>query len=202
MRKTILIIVGLLIFNPSIYAQKEMDKAPPLKLEIEVNGENHQIIDGESIVVNGNTIKVTTLNTLTFDYGGITFDYQKHFAFEHDSEESYDSWVLDGNDFVISYFRFEEDVTLEDFLDQMISQFGKKNTEVIDKNMQLGKVKLSGKRMKINLVGALLTYDLFLLDINDAGTYILSFQDSKNEDGTDSNENIATLKLINKTFKI
>ncbi|MGB1307957.1 MAG: hypothetical protein ACPG6B_03535 [Oceanihabitans sp.] len=202
MYKTFLTSFIFALISSFLQAQEPNTKAPVLKLDLEINGEKYEILDGESIVVNGNTIKVNSSNFLSFDYSALKFDYPKHFAFEYDEDFGYKNWTLDGNDFVIMYFEYTEKIALDLFINQMVNQFGKENCNVVDKKIQLGNQTLIGKRINVDIVGVKLTYDMYKIEASDNNTHFISFQDSKNDDGSDSQEGINTLELINKTFKV
>ncbi len=202
MNKLLIIIICCISATQFVHAQEHTVLQPQLKLDIEVNGEKHQIIDGETITVNGNTIKVSSSDNMTFNYGALKFDYPKNFSFEYESDTGYQNWSLDGNNLVIMYFKFDAEVGLDDFINQMISQFGEENSKVTDKEIQLGDIALNGKRIDIHIVGANLTYDMYLLDAGDDATHFLSLQDTKNDDGSDSKEYIDTLEIMDKTIKI
>lgn len=201
MIKTTITIIFFLLMSQLVLAQENDNQAPILKLDVEVNGEKYQINDGESIVVNGNTIKVKSSDLLTFDFSALTFDYPKHFAFEYEQDFGYKNWTLDGNNFVIMYFEYAVDIELDLFIDEMEGQFGKENCKVIKKTIQLGDLTLKGKRINVDLVGVKLTYDMYKLETNDSKTHFIAFQDSKNDDGSDSIEGIETIKLIDQTIK-
>ena len=202
MNKLMIIIICLVGVTQFALAQETNVEPPHLKLDVEVNGEKYQIKDGETITVNGSTIKVSSAANVTFHYGVLHFDYPKHYAFEYEADTGYQNWSLDGNNFVIMYFKFDDEVGLDDFISQMVSQFGEDSSKVTDKKIQLGDVALIGKRIDINIVGANLTYDMYLLDTADGATHFLSLQDTKNDDGSDSKEGIDTLKIMNKTLTI
>lgn len=201
MIKTILTFTMFLFMSQLLIAQKNDNEQPIMKLNIEVNGEKYQINDGGSVVVDGNTIKVQSSDFLTFDFAAVTFDYPKHFAFEYEQDVAYKNWTLDGNNFVILYFEYAIDVKLDFFIDEIVGQFGKENCKVSDKKIQLGDLSLSGKEIVVNIMGVNLTYDMYEIESNDSKTHFISFQDTKNDDGSDSIEGIETLKLINETIK-
>ncbi len=201
MNKTFFILFFHILVAHILIAQESDAIAPKLKFNIEINGEKHQIADGDSIVINEDLIKVTSSDVVTFDYGALSFDYPKNFAFEFDQDFGYKIWTLDGNDYVIMYFEYDVKVELDMFIDQMVSQFGKENCEVVDKRISLGGHSLQGKRINVSLVGVKITYDMFEFESADFKTHLISFQDSKKDDGSDSSEGIATLKLIDQTLK-
>ncbi|WP_298902996.1 hypothetical protein [uncultured Psychroserpens sp.] len=200
MYKNTLTILCILAFSLCITAQDS--KAPSIKIDIEVNGEKYQVEDGGSIKVDGKTITAKTSDYLSFDFGALTFDYPKHYAYEFEKDLGYRNWTLDGNDFIFMYFEYEENIALNLFIEAMVQRFGEDNCKVSDKNTQLGKLRLKGKRIDISLIGTLLSYDIYELNTNDGKTHFISFQDTKNDDGTASTESKEMMKIIDKTVKI
>lgn len=201
MNKIIIFLISILI-TQTTFGQKKDNKEPSLKFDVEINGEKYQFYDGQSINIEGNEITIKSSENKTFDFGILSFDYPKHFAFEFESEIGMKNWFLDGNNLVISYYQFEENVTLDSFINELVSYFKKENCEIVHSEIMLGKNIWNGKRIIVNLLGQKLTYDLYKLDSKDSKTHFLGFQDSKNEDGSDSIEKIETLRLISNTIKI
>jgi hypothetical protein len=50
------------------------------------------------------------------------------------------------------------------------------------------------------LVGVKLTYDIFDVKTNDGRTHYLAFQDTKGDDGSESQEGLEALDVLNKTI--
>jgi hypothetical protein len=185
-----------------LFAQNMTDPNRPLiKLDVFIDGRKYQINDGDTLKADSKTIIIKTSDYLTFNFEALSFEYPKHFSYEFEKDESYKNWTLDGNAFVITYFVFDMPVELDDFVSEMTDKFGKKNCSVMDKNSKLGTIQLSGKRINVNLIGTKLTYDMYRLITSDGKTHLLAFQDSKNDDGSDSAEGIQTIKIINETIK-
>ena len=137
---------------------------------------------------------------MTFDYGVLKFDYPKSFSFQSEQDTAFKSWTLNGNDLVITYYEFDATVAIDEFITERVKKFGKKNCSISDKQIKLGDIELAGKRINITLIGQKLTYDMYLIKTNDNKTHLISFQDSKKDDGSDSDEAIRTILLINKTI--
>lgn len=176
--------------------------SPSLKIDIEVNGEKYQVNDGDTLTVNNNKIIARISNSVTFDYGILKFDYPKHFAFSSETDFGYQNWTLDGNNFVVSYFKLSSDIELDMLIKEIVLKFGKKNCTITKKTSKIGNTTLEGKRINVELLGQKLTYDMYKVKSNDSNSHFISFQDSKNDDGSDSLESIETLSLINSTFFI
>lgn len=187
----------------SIYGQNSKEtSSPAFKIDIEINGEKYHVNDGDTLTVNNNKIIARISNSVTFDYGILKFDYPKHFAFSSETDFGYQNWTLDGNNFVVSYFKLSSEVELDMLIKEIVIKFGKKNCTVNKKTSKIGNTSLEGKRINVELLGQKLTYDMYKVKSNDGSSHFISFQDSKNDDGSDSLESIETLSLINSTFFI
>lgn len=176
--------------------------SPSLKIDIEINGEKYHVNDGDTLTVNNTKIIARISNFVTFDYGILKFDYPKHFGFSSEKDFGYQNWTLDGNNFVISYFKLSSDVELDMLIKEIVLKFGKKNCTINKKTSKIGNTTLEGKRINVELLGQKLTYDMYKVKSEDSSSHFISFQDSKNDDGGESTESIETLALINSTFLI
>lgn len=200
MSKTLLLIVLLNFVNFSVNGQNK-ENEPLMNLDIYVNGEKFQIKEGDTLNVSNTQIIVRTSDLMTFDYGILKFDYPKYFSFSLKQEFAYNNWTLDGVNFVIMYFEFGAEIELDMLIKEMVKKFGKKNCVVNDIQTQIGDSKLNGKRIIVSLLGQKLTYDMYKLESNDFMSHFLAFQDSKKDDGTDSDESIKTMKILNQSLR-
>jgi hypothetical protein len=187
----------------SSVAQNNTDPNRPLmKLDVLIDGKSFSIHDGDTLQYESKSIVVRTSQYMTFDFEGLSFDFPKHFSSQFEHDVGYKTWTLDGNDFVIMYFVFEMPIEADVFVKEMVDKFGKKNCTLSDRRTRLGDIDLAGKRINITLVGVKLTYDLFALRTSDGKTHYLAFQDTKGDDGSESQEGLATLDVLNKTIKL
>lgn len=187
----------------SSIAQNIVDQNRPLmKLEVLIDGKPYTIHDGDTLQHDSKSIIVRTSQYMTFDFEGLMFDFPKHFSSQFEHDVGYKTWTLDGNDFVIMYFVFDMPIEADVFVKEMVDKFGRKNCTLSDRRTRLGNIDLSGKRINITLVGVKLTYDLFALKTNDGKTHYIAFQDTKGDDGSESQEGLETLDVLNKTIKL
>jgi hypothetical protein len=173
-----------------------------MKLNVIIDNQHFLINEGDTLRFDNKLMTIKTSNYMTFNFGVLSFDYPRHFAFEFEQDFAYKNYTLDGNNFVIMYFEIGTKVTLEPFILEMVKKFGRKNCIVTDKQIKLGDIDFIGKRIDINLIGEKLTYGMYLVPCNDYKTHFIAFQDSKNEDGSDSLEGLETIDIINKTIKL
>jgi len=175
---------------------------PVMKLEVLIDGKPFTLYDGDTLQYDSKSIVIRTSPYMTFDFEGLMFDFPKHFTSQFERGVGYKTWTLDGNDFVIMYFVFDMPIEASVFVKEMVDKFGKKNCTLSDRRTRLGNIDLAGKRINITLVGVKLTYDLFELKTNDGKTHYIAFQDTKGDDGSESQEGLETLDVLNKTIKL
>lgn len=194
------LLVNLMVATLSAQTNIERIK-PVLKLEVSIDGKQFSINDGDTLHFENKTIVIKTSDYFTFNFGALRFDYPKLFSFQFEQDTAYKCWTLDGSNFVITYFEFGVPVELDEFIKDMVKKFGKKNCTVSNKYMKLGEIELFGKRIFVTMIGQKLTYDMYKINTKDNNTHFIAFQDSKNDDGSDSVESLETMEIINKTIK-
>lgn len=101
---------------------------------------------------------------------------------------------------MVLYFEIDNDTKMQEYIDMMIDQFGKKNCKTEKKQMQLGGKMLSGTRINISLIGQLLSLEFFEIPLGDYKTRFIAFQDSKDEEGNNSKELADTIKMVDSTI--
>ncbi|PTB97266.1 hypothetical protein C9994_03560 [Marivirga lumbricoides] len=200
MNKISIFLLFLTIISINVNGQDE-NSEPLMNLDIYVNGEKFQIKDGDTLNISNTQIVVKSSDFMTFDFGVVSFDYPKYFAYSFEEDFAYKNWTLDGNDLVIMYFEIGAEAELDMFIKEMVKQFGRKNCNVIDHFVKIGDLDLKGKRINVEIIGQKITYDMYKLESNDFKSHFIAFQDSKNEDGLDSKESIETLNIINETIQ-
>lgn len=184
------------------FSRGQNENAAPLtKIDVTVNGKMYQIEDGDTLIIAGTQIIAKTSDLKTFEFGVVSFDYPKEFAFSFKQDFAYKNWTLDGDDFGIMYFEIGAAAEVDMLVKEMVKKFGKKNCTVRDKEVKLGELTLKGARINIELIGERLTFDIYKLQSNDFKSHFIAFQDSKNDDGSDSKQGVETMAIINRTIK-
>jgi hypothetical protein len=199
MKKITCIIIISFLSISNFFAQEKM---PIQKLEISIDGKNFVVNENDTLKYDNKSIIVKLSKNLDFNFGGLSFNYPNHFAFQNDTDLGVNIYSLDGNNFIITYFDFEVEVKSENIISEMIKKFGKKNCKTSSKKIILNNIELVGTRIDIDLLEIKLTYDIFKIENKDHKTNLISFQDTKNQDGSDSKESIETLGVINNSLKI
>ncbi len=202
-KKALLCLLTLPILAGNLLAQSEQTSSQPLlRFDVFVNGAQFSVMEGDTLLHNNDTIVVKASNYLSFDFGAVSFDYPKQLAFEHSENTGLRSWTLDGSTFVIMYFEFSVTIDLDEFVKDLMTDFGDENCELSKKNLKLGATGLSGRRIDVTILGSALTFDIYHIKTRDFKTHFIAFQDSKNDDGSDSAESLEALEIINNTFKV
>ncbi|MCA8942765.1 MAG: hypothetical protein KDB80_09430 [Planctomycetes bacterium] len=102
-------LAGSLFITPAISAPD----GPPLVVELELGGQTYRIVDGESAKVKVGTrevdAKIRVGAMRRFSAGGVSFEFPRDMAFEHDSQQAVEMWTLDGSDCAIMFQIFDLD---------------------------------------------------------------------------------------------
>ncbi|MCK4813865.1 MAG: hypothetical protein KAT14_08005 [Candidatus Marinimicrobia bacterium] len=181
------------------------NKEPKTTFIIKINDTIYTLSEGEILKFHSTLeqpeISVRLADFKKFDNENISFDYPKYFSFEFEEDYGYKGWTFDGNNFVIMCFEFDAKIELDDVVNEVINQFGKDNCIIEKVQIKLGKKILAGRRINISLFGQKLTMDYLEIILSDSKSRFIVFQDSKNEDGSDSKESIETMKIIDNSIK-
>ena len=159
------------------------------------------------IVVTANVFSatLTVAPERTFPYGGVRFDYPRHYTFEADpTSPGLKIWTLSGNNFKIMYFVADETLTVDVFLASMMQQVDP-NGGPIDAEpvtIALGGQSLLGKRAKMTLAGQAFYTDAYLLPGQATGSRLLVLQDALTDAGGGSAEAATAIELLASTFAI
>jgi hypothetical protein len=136
-----------------------------------------------------------------FNYGGVSFQYPRAFAFEADVKDGdYKNWTLSGNDLKIMYFIMNEDLTSEAYADEMIKQFGARNSKKSPITSDLLGGKKEGTRVEVTLAGIKLSMDILCLPFQ-GGTRVLVIQDSA-KGAPQSQEAKEALPVLKRTWAV
>lgn len=203
-----LLLITLLTFNTILNAQTSSSgdfEEPKNQFKIKIDTKEIIVTEGEFFDLENTKnkkISIELLNYKKFEPGKISFDYPTSYAFEYEFDAGFKNWTFDGSNVVIQYYEIEADVTIDDLIDGMIKNFGKKNCKLEDTKIILGNYNLSGKRINVSLLEQKLSIDFYEIQLNDGIKRYLGLQDSKDENGLNSAELSSTLELINKSFSI
>ncbi len=193
----------LLALPFAVNAQNSVDE-PANTVNLVIDGHSYAVEEGGTVdvTVGGTTVKATASigDTKHIRGGGVSFDYPRYYAYEHETSDGLERWALDGNNMVVTLMAMGAAVSTEDLTDGMKDRFGKKNCTVKPTSIELGGRSLSGQRLNVTLAGTGLTIDVLELPEQNGGSTFLLIQDLVQEGGA-SDENQETLGLLGRTMK-
>ena len=179
---------------------------PPLGFAIQLGDQSIRLHEGESAKLNGKfenpEVKLISDDFRTFPYAGVSFRYPKHFAFEADFElEGRRYWALDGNNCVISIHAHTARLTVTEFAELLVDQYGAANCRVTDTTLTLANQTLKGKRVEASIATSKIVQEVFLLPTGRTCT-LLMLQDTPGKDGAASEERRIAGNLLSKSFAV
>jgi hypothetical protein len=205
------IFVGLMILPTLARADDpKSNDAPSSKFELEVNGKTQTVeVDKPfDVTIAGQAVhmKLHELPFKIFDKAGIKFQYPSSFGWEmSDANPGVTIYTLSGNDnkFIISYYpKLMDDKTIAaSTIGAMLKAYGAGNVQKSPVSVTLGKTKLDGQRLDVNLAGHRIVQDIYTFKTA-GGTVGMIIQDSPKEDGEQSEEAKSTMEMVSKTFEV
>jgi len=172
---------------------------------LNINGKEYTISEGDELKLDNPidhpVISVKLSEFKTFDNGSVVFNYPAYYSFEFDQDFGYKNWTLNGKNYIVMFFELDAQTPLDDLIEGMVKKFGKSNCKVVPVQLKLGEKQLDGKRINISLVGQKLTLDFLEIKLHDFKSRFIAFQDTKNDDGTASEESFKSFHIIDSTIK-
>jgi hypothetical protein len=176
---------------------------PKLSFNVGVAGTRVRVVEGEAAAVPGTfqnpAISIAVEPQRTFTYAGMRFDYPRNFTFEADLEGASSSWTLSGNDLKIMVFRFDERVSTEDYVKELVKRFGP-TTTTAPMQLRLGGVDYPGTRLDVRLVQTDLIYQVVGLPRYEGKDRIIAIQDNKK--AANVPEGVNARALLTRTFHV
>jgi hypothetical protein len=206
MKNTITIAL-LFLWNALSLAQNNDESKLVTKsmFEVQVDSKKYQLEEGNELDIDGELknpkISIKLLDFKKFKAGNLSFEYPSNFSFEVEKGEGYKNWTLDGNNYVIMIFDIDGESQVKDFIDNMISQFGKEKCKTKEVQSRLGEKILNGIQLYVELVGQKLTIDFYEYSTSENNSKYIAFQDSLEDDGTATAEGAMTFRMINNSIK-
>ena len=207
MRNFYIVVLTLLAYT-GYGQQKKADgaKTPPAIYILNVNGKEYSVNEGEDLKIDGNlnnpTVTVRTADYRKFDNGTISFNYKSNATYQFEETSGNKTWTFNGSDDVVFLFEMGVKVKIEAIVEQVISQFGKKNCRVETASKKIGDKMVSGKKINVTLAGQKLVQEYYDLDLSDSKTHILAFQNLKKDDGSMSKDGVEEADLVASTIKL
>ena len=192
----------------ALVAQRQ-DTEPPLKLQLEVNGESIEVqldtpfevqIDGKAVAM-----RLSASATRHFTYGGVEFDYPSGFAFEADLEnEVVKLWNLDGSSAVImvqTYAAMDIDTLTTLVVDEIVTGYESMQAQVKRETITLEGSEYQAEQVTVRVADQPIQQAILGFAAEDAAIVII-LQDSLQEDGTNSAEFEEAREMFVSSFKV
>lgn len=203
--------VVLLCTHPTLSFARPAVVEPPLEFQLQVGTQSVPVaLDEEFTVTLGGEVVRMTLTVapdrLFDNTDGVRFRYPKNMAFAYDgSAPDVKIWTMDGGDCVLMLFRFEDpgmevDEVSVTVLEQLVSTFGRGNTEVSKRKLVLGGRTLECSRLVARIVGESIVQELVAF-AHGKDVCVLSMQDSPTDSGESTKEYREILALLARTFE-
>ncbi len=190
-------------------AQASDSVEPPLQYQLKLGDKTQSISEGVSATFEGSyTNPSATLEVAperVFPYGGIRFNYPRHYTFEADfTSPEIKIWTVSGNNFKIMYFVSDQELTAEALLEGMAGQLGQSSSQVerSPASLPISGQTLAGTRGTIQIAIQKLTNDAFTLPSQSGKSRVLLFQDALKDSGAASDESGPATALLSRSLVI
>ncbi|WP_028893053.1 hypothetical protein [Tenacibaculum sp. 47A_GOM-205m] len=182
------------------------DEEPPLIFELKSENETQYFVENQPKKWNGLTKEseatIRVYDWKLFPHNNLEFEYPRTYSFEADLSITNDIWTLSGNDFKIMVIRPIVEMKLEEYVDEMISQFGKSNCSTKKITKKINSSELNGIKLSVTLAGIDLELDVLEVMDKSGKKSLLVFQDSLTDSKENSKESKSTMERMKQTFKI
>ncbi len=202
---TILLLITINTFSFSQANNSSSKLETKSMFEVQINSDKYTLEEGNELSIDGKLkdpkISIKLLDVKKFNIENISFEYPSNFSFEVEKREGYKNWTLDGNNYLIMIFDIDGETQLNDFIENMISQFGEEKCKTKEIETKLGEKKLNGIQLYVELVGQKLTVDFYQYNTSENNSKYIAFQDTLDDNGQPSNESKMAFKMINRSVK-
>ncbi len=124
----------------------------------------------------------------TFNYGGISLQYPRHFTFEADlSDKDVSLWNLSGSNCVLMIQLYPAEMDHKIMAQMLQPRFGEKNSIVSDCTLALKGNETKGSKLTTTIGDSSITQEIYSFRVQ-GGSLLLILQDTLNLDGRSSEE--------------
>lgn len=182
------------------------DEEPPLILEVKSKNDIQYFVENQSkkwqgIAKDSETI-ISVYDWKLFPHNNIAFEYPRTYSFEADLTTTSNIWTLSGNDFKIMIISLKKSISVKEYVDGMVSQFGLSNCSTKKITKQINSYDLDGMSLLVSLTGVNLEMEIFEVVDTNGKSSLLVFQDSLTDEKDNSKESKKTMRKIDQTFKV
>lgn len=182
------------------------DEEPPLIFELTSENGTEYFIENQSKkwtgLDKGTPTTISVYDWKLFPHNNIQFEYPRAYTFEADLSTTNDIWTLSGNDFKIMIIRPLVELDVKEYVNEMISQFGKANCSAKKITKKINTYRLDGMKLSATLSGIPIEIDVFEIIDKSGNKSLLVFQDALTDNNENSNESRSTMNRIEQTFVI
>lgn len=190
------------------YHQVKIDEEdePPLMFKISIGDSISYVLENEAENVKGNFIdpkvNITVHEWRYFSHGNIRFDYPRAYTFEADIDMLSKIWTLSGNDFNIMYLKLSSGISIEEYIQELKTQFGESNCSSTPLNKKFKNLELKGIKLEVTMAKRKLNMEIFKLPSGSNKSEFLVFQDSPENIDEYSEDAKTALDRLSKTIRI
>ena len=182
---------------------------PSLEFSVECDGTSTDVVVDKSVMLKTNRGEVEFVvrakPSRLLKTASVSIRYPINYAFEAVQHDDYVSWVLDGNDVVISLFRYTNPMDANDavnkFVTGTVKLLGLRNCKTSETSVVLGSHKFDGTRIDMTIAGTALAQEVFAFTTGRI-THLFMFQDSLDDDGSSSDEHDAAIQCVAQSFLV
>lgn len=136
----------------------------------------------------------------TFNYGGISLQYPRHFTFEADlSDKDVSLWNLSGSNCVLMIQLYPAEMDHKIMAQMLQPRFGEKNSIVSDCTLALKGNETKGSKLTTTIGDSSITQEIYSFKVQ-GGSLLLILQDTLSLDGKSSEEGRKFRQLLIETL--
>lgn len=186
-------------------------KEPPQTFAVKLGDQTVKVLEGEPAKLTGSftnpQLTITPDPYRVFPYQGVRFEYPRTYSFAYEGNlggVSEKLWTMSGDDVILMICLLKKKMTVTEFAEGLMDQFGRTNCMVVDSNARLtvGAHSIRGQTIRINIRNHRITQEVYDLPSAVGQTRLLVLQDEPTEKGEHSAEAKGVLETLKKSFQI
>lgn len=190
-------------------ATTEETSEPPLRIQLELAGFEHELLLGEDfkIELDGKTYHghIGSVARRRFEAHGVRFEYPSNFTWECDTGDGMTSYFLDGPSTALVVNVFEQEIDLEEYREALALGFAEEldplDIELSQIRLRLGGETYKGTRLDVITADMKFHYDFVAFTKEDV-TLVLDIQSLLDEEGEVGGDCVEALELLAETFEL
>lgn len=199
--KIVMGIFFLLAMQTNGFAKTDQSVEPADKYLLKVNDQKYSIELNKYLELPDARYLLTIAPNKKFNYGGVHFQYPRHYAFEANLNKDYQFWTLSGNDTKILIQNYKIIMEHESMAQMMTKSWGKENCRLGKCEMNVPNRTLNGTKVVITMKTTKISQEIYSFK-NSTGSLILILQDNMSDSGSNSPEYNALKKMFSKMLRV